>query len=81
MTIHIEKLKVRPRKAAQTVMCAPELTSMLACWAAMHDLMSVDQCKGDAQKLFECMRRTPMPKKTHKPTINYHLSRLGKKIQ
>lgn len=23
----------------------------------------------------------PMPKKLHKPTINYHLARLGKKIQ
>ncbi|KDR73455.1 hypothetical protein GALMADRAFT_251126 [Galerina marginata CBS 339.88] len=81
MTIHIEKLKVRPRKAAQTVMCAPQLTAMLACWAASQDVMSVGQCKDSAEDLYKCMRRTPMPKKTHKPTINYHLARLGKSIQ
>ncbi|KAF8874621.1 hypothetical protein CPB84DRAFT_1817862 [Gymnopilus junonius] len=81
MTIHIEKLKVRPRKAAQSVMCAPQLTAMLACWAASADFMSVKECHSMAEDLFQCMRRTPMPKKVHKPTINYHLARLGKKIQ
>ncbi|KAF8964003.1 hypothetical protein BDZ97DRAFT_1653227 [Flammula alnicola] len=81
MTIHIKNLKARPRKAAQTVMCAPQLTAMLACWAAEGDLMSVGTCQTHAQDLFHCMRTTPMPKKMHKPTINYHLARLGKSIQ
>ncbi|KAF8201499.1 hypothetical protein BJ912DRAFT_1019448 [Pholiota molesta] len=81
MTIHIKNLKARPRKAAQTVMCAPQLTAMLSCWAATSDVMSVDACKTTANDLFQCMRTTPMPKKMHKPTINYHLARLGKSIQ
>ncbi|KAK7023711.1 NYN domain-containing protein [Favolaschia claudopus] len=37
-------------------------------------------CKEAAETLFHCMRTTPMAKKQHKPTINYHLARL-KKIQ
>ncbi|KAF9483797.1 hypothetical protein BDN70DRAFT_799178 [Pholiota conissans] len=81
MTIHIKNLKARPRKAAQTVMCAPQLTTMLSCWAASGDVMSVGTCQVAAQDLFQCMRTTPMPKKMHKPTINYHLARLGKSIQ
>ncbi|TFK42908.1 hypothetical protein BDQ12DRAFT_597416 [Crucibulum laeve] len=62
-------------------MCAPQLSKMLGCWAATGDLHSLTQCKDDALTLFECMRTTPMPKKAHKPTINYHLARLGKSIQ
>ncbi|KAF9036733.1 hypothetical protein BJ165DRAFT_1354050 [Panaeolus papilionaceus] len=81
MTIHIKKLKARPRKAAQTVMCAPQLSSMLACWAASGDVMSTAACQQSAEALYQCMRTTPMPKKMHKPTINYHLARLGKSIQ
>ncbi|PPQ89118.1 hypothetical protein CVT25_006490 [Psilocybe cyanescens] len=81
MPIHIEKLKVRPRKAAQAAVCSPQLASMLACWAAHSDLHSVGPCQEHAQTLYNCMRRTPMPKKSHKPTINYHLARLGKSIQ
>ncbi|KIK03846.1 hypothetical protein K443DRAFT_676500 [Laccaria amethystina LaAM-08-1] len=81
MTIHIKKLKVRQRKAAATVMCAPQLSAMLGCWAATDDIHSIGKCREDAEKLFQCMRTTPMPKKIHKPTINYHLARLGKTIQ
>ncbi|KAF9533385.1 hypothetical protein CPB83DRAFT_782908 [Crepidotus variabilis] len=81
MTIHIKKLKVRPKKAAQTTMCAPELTSMLACWAATGDTFNHNACQESAKNLFQCMRTAPMPKKIHKPTINFHLARLGKSIQ
>ncbi|TFK26428.1 hypothetical protein FA15DRAFT_588564 [Coprinopsis marcescibilis] len=81
MTIHIKKLKVRQQKAAATVMCAPQLQAMLGCWAASGDLHSVEKCKTAADSLFQCMRTTPMPKKSHRPTINYHLARLGKNIQ
>ncbi|KAF9562169.1 hypothetical protein CPC08DRAFT_706897 [Agrocybe pediades] len=81
MTIHIEKLKVRPRKAAQTVMCATQLSAMLSCWAASGDFLNVQACQAHAESLHNCMRRTPMPKKQHKSTINYHLARLGKSIQ
>ncbi|RXW15876.1 hypothetical protein EST38_g9979 [Candolleomyces aberdarensis] len=58
MTIHIKTLKVRQRKAAQTVMCAPQLQAMLGCWAATQDLHSIDKCKGAADGLFQCMRTT-----------------------
>ncbi|KAF8892616.1 hypothetical protein BD779DRAFT_1436851 [Infundibulicybe gibba] len=81
MAIHIKKLKVRPRKNAANNMCAPQLAAMLGCWAATSDLHSTGACSDAAQVLFQCMRTTPLPKKTHKPTINYHLARLGKTIQ
>ncbi|EAU88154.1 hypothetical protein CC1G_03826 [Coprinopsis cinerea okayama7 len=81
MTIHIKNLKVRQRKAAATVMCAPQLHAMLGCWAASGDLQSTGKCAQAAESLFQCMRTTPMPKKSHRPTINYHLARLGKRIQ
>ncbi|KAJ3742084.1 hypothetical protein DFH05DRAFT_280339 [Lentinula detonsa] len=61
MAIHIKNLKVRPRKNDINVMCAPQLTTLLGCWAASSDLHST----------------TPMPKKMHRPTINYHLARLS----
>ncbi|KXN82511.1 37S ribosomal protein mrp10, mitochondrial [Leucoagaricus sp. SymC.cos] len=81
MTIHIKNLKVRQRKTPINVMCAPQLATMLNCWAASNDLKSVKDCKAAAEALFHCMRTTPMPKKGHRPTINYHLARLGKQIQ
>ncbi|TEB36149.1 hypothetical protein FA13DRAFT_1787633 [Coprinellus micaceus] len=81
MTIHIKNLKVRQKKATATVMCAGQLHTMLGCWAATGDLQSIDKCKGAAESLFQCMRTAPMPKKSHRPTINYHLARLGKTIQ
>ncbi|KAF7773262.1 hypothetical protein Agabi119p4_5429 [Agaricus bisporus var. burnettii] len=81
MTIHIKNLKVRQRKAAIKVMCAPQLADMLGCWAAYRDTQSIGPCKNSAEALFHCMRTTPMPKKSHRPTINYHLARLGKQIQ
>lgn len=73
MTIHIKRLKVRPRKgdsclvfqlneilndpiAAQTAVCAPELSAMLACWAATGDLHNRESCRETAQSLFQCMR-------------------------
>ncbi|KAJ7940852.1 hypothetical protein B0H13DRAFT_1586356 [Mycena leptocephala] len=62
-------------------MCGAQLAAMLSCWAATSDYQSQTACKETAEALFHCMRTTPLPKKSHKPTINYHLSRLGKKIQ
>ncbi|GLB35325.1 hypothetical protein LshimejAT787_0208900 [Lyophyllum shimeji] len=81
MTIHIKNLKVRPRKNATHNMCGTQLAAMLGCWAATNDLASTGPCQQAAQALFQCMRTTPLPKKQHKPAINYHLARLGKKIQ
>ncbi|KAF9066884.1 hypothetical protein BDP27DRAFT_1329921 [Rhodocollybia butyracea] len=81
MGIHIKNITVRPRKNAINVMCAPQLTALLGCWAASNDLQSVNACRDTAQSLFHCMKTSPMPKKVHRPTINYHLARLGKKIQ
>lgn len=47
--------------AAVNVMCAPQLASMLGCWAASNDLKSVGQCKEAAEALFHCMRTTVSP--------------------
>ncbi|KAG7092255.1 hypothetical protein E1B28_008619 [Marasmius oreades] len=81
MAIHIKNLKVRPKKTPVNTMCGAQLSAMLGCWAATGDTHSVSTCQNAAQALFHCMRTTPMPKKTHRPTINYHLARLGKRIQ
>ncbi|EIN07787.1 hypothetical protein PUNSTDRAFT_53145 [Punctularia strigosozonata HHB-11173 SS5] len=76
--ITIKQLKVRPRKAPPQVMCAAELGTMLSCWAATSDMMSVGPCKETADALFHCMRTTPMGGKGHRSTINYHLAKLSK---
>ncbi|TRM61732.1 hypothetical protein BD626DRAFT_404949 [Schizophyllum amplum] len=81
MTIHIKNIKVRPKKKIQRTPCIYQLNSMLGCWAAHGDVMSAGECASHAQMLFECMRTMPPSKPTHKPTINYHLSRLGNRIQ
>ncbi|KAJ7219079.1 hypothetical protein GGX14DRAFT_589850 [Mycena pura] len=79
--IYIKQLRVRPKKTQPYNMCGPALAAMLSCWAATNDNQNLAACKEAAETLFHCMRTTPMPKKVHKPTINYHLARLGKKIQ
>ncbi|KAJ7285635.1 hypothetical protein C8J57DRAFT_1050854, partial [Mycena rebaudengoi] len=61
--------------------CGAPLTAMLGCWAATGDFQSQLECRAATEALFHCMRTTPGLKKSHKPTINYHLARLGKKIQ
>ncbi|PFH52367.1 hypothetical protein AMATHDRAFT_74164 [Amanita thiersii Skay4041] len=82
MTIHIKNLKVRPRKSTANNMCGPQLAAMLACWAATGDVHSKNKaCSEAAAGLFNCMKTSPMPQKSHKPSINYHLGRLGKTIQ
>ncbi|KAJ6623422.1 hypothetical protein B0H10DRAFT_1786383 [Mycena sp. CBHHK59/15] len=67
--------------AAPYNMCGVQLAAMLGCWAASSDYQCQSACKEAAETLFHCMRTTPMPKKSPKPTINYHLARLSKKIQ
>ncbi|KAJ6546473.1 hypothetical protein DFH09DRAFT_1321026 [Mycena vulgaris] len=79
--IYIQKLRVRPKKTQPYNMCGAQLASMLSCWAATSDYQSQAACKEAAEMLFHCMRTTPLPKKGPKPTINYHLARLSKKIQ
>ncbi|KAH7930846.1 hypothetical protein BV22DRAFT_1078162 [Leucogyrophana mollusca] len=78
MSVHIPKLKVRPRKNAPVNLCQAQLTSMLGCWAATDDILSRSQCKEAAEALFQCMRTTPVRGKQHRSPINYHLARLGK---
>lgn len=51
----IDKLKVRPRKAAATAPCATEFAAMLACWASSHDLRSQGECREAARALQTCM--------------------------
>ncbi|KAJ7752065.1 hypothetical protein B0H16DRAFT_1317872 [Mycena metata] len=79
--IFIKKVRVRPKKSQPYNMCGAQLTAMLSCWAATSDFQGQSACKEAAETLFHCMRTTPIPKKAPKPTINYHLARLGKKIQ
>ncbi|KAF7359553.1 NYN domain-containing protein [Mycena sanguinolenta] len=79
--IYIQKIRVRPKKTQPYNMCGAQLAAMLSCWAATSDYQGQAACKEAAESLFLCMRTTPMAKKQHKPTINYHLARLNKKIQ
>ncbi|KAF9009346.1 hypothetical protein BDQ17DRAFT_1235900 [Cyathus striatus] len=81
MSLTIKNLKVRAKKRPVNVACAPQLSKMLGCWAATGDLQSMSQCQQPARDLFECMRSAPSGKGIHKPTINYHLARLAKKMQ
>ncbi|KAI0315532.1 hypothetical protein OF83DRAFT_728297 [Amylostereum chailletii] len=81
MSIHIPKLKVRPQKNISPSACSPELAAMLGCWAATTDVMSTGACAQSARTLFECMRTTPFKGKQHRPSINYHLARLGKNLK
>jgi len=74
--MHIQKLKVRPKKSAHgpfvvdysahfdrfagaaVSLCAPELTTMLGCWAAKNDLTTTGTCAESAKALYDCMRTT-----------------------
>ncbi|KAI0362674.1 hypothetical protein OH77DRAFT_1416950 [Trametes cingulata] len=78
--MYIEKLKVRPRQAAAVRPCTPQFAAMLACWSATNDFMSTGPCAESAKALLSCMRTAPAPTRKHKPTINYHLARLGKTL-
>lgn len=79
--MHIDRIRVRPRRNPPANMCAPQLTAMLNCFMTSGDIMASGQCSAAAQELFQCMRSTPFKGRPHKPTINYHLARLNKKIQ
>ena len=52
----IDKLKVRPKKAARAAPCAAEFATMLACWASHNDLANSAQCSETAKALQICMR-------------------------
>ncbi|KAH7889774.1 hypothetical protein F5I97DRAFT_585488 [Phlebopus sp. FC_14] len=79
--VHIANVKVRPRKLTRPVPCKAELASMLGCWAATGDIHSMDptKCKEVAEALYHCMRTTPKQGKPHRPSINYHLSKLNRR--
>ncbi|KZT28569.1 hypothetical protein NEOLEDRAFT_1108858 [Neolentinus lepideus HHB14362 ss-1] len=79
--MYIKKLKARPRKNPPVNFCAPELAGLLACWAASGDLGSTTACMQTSQALYDCMRSVPFKSKQHRPTINYHLARLGKNLK
>ncbi|KAK9898754.1 hypothetical protein P389DRAFT_193773 [Cystobasidium minutum MCA 4210] len=76
----IPKLKVRSRSLAQATPCAAELSAMLGCWAQSNDKMNAGACASAAQALEKCMATSMAGRrgKVRKPTINYHLARLGK---
>ncbi|KAG8872856.1 hypothetical protein FRB97_007291 [Tulasnella sp. 331] len=74
------KLKVRPRKADTINPCVPQLTAMLGCWAVAQDLRNQTACAEAAKGLADCMRTSGGVRKQARPTINYHLARLGKNL-
>ncbi|KAG1800828.1 uncharacterized protein HD556DRAFT_1286426 [Suillus plorans] len=78
MTVHIAKVKVRPRKNLPPNVCAVELSNMLGCWAATGDMLSSNHCQAAAETLFQCMRTAPVRGKQPRSSINYHLARLGR---
>ncbi|KIK93516.1 hypothetical protein PAXRUDRAFT_144909 [Paxillus rubicundulus Ve08.2h10] len=81
--VHIANVKVRPTKLTRPSPCKVELVSMLGCWAATGDVLSADasRCKEVADALFKCMRTTPVHPKPQRPAINYHLSKLQRKVK
>ncbi|KIP04769.1 hypothetical protein PHLGIDRAFT_109178 [Phlebiopsis gigantea 11061_1 CR5-6] len=79
--MHIEKLKVRPRKNPAFNMCATQLNQMLSCMVTTGDVFHNGHCKTAAADLFHCMATTPFRGKQHRSPINYHLARLNKKIK
>merc|ERR1712230_38960 len=56
-TMHINKLKVKPRKTPYVQPCALELTAMLGCWASSGDLVNAKDCREAAIRLHECMAK------------------------
>ncbi|KAK0197297.1 hypothetical protein F5146DRAFT_922137 [Armillaria mellea] len=80
MGVHIRELKVRPRKRQMDGMCGVQLAAMLGCWAASKDIQSMGTCRAAAENLLHCMRVTPPRRQTHRPAINFHLARLGKRM-
>ncbi|EIW85255.1 hypothetical protein CONPUDRAFT_79919 [Coniophora puteana RWD-64-598 SS2] len=78
MPVHIANVRVRPKKAPPTNLCAGQLSAMLGCWAATKDLHNTGTCAQAAQDLFHCMRVTPKTGKVARPSINYHLAKLKK---
>ncbi|KAF8333979.1 uncharacterized protein EI90DRAFT_2915710 [Cantharellus anzutake] len=77
----VDHLKVRPRKVKNAAPCALQLATMLNCWASKNDFRSIGPCADAAQSLRLCMGGMAGGRvKPHKPTINYHLARLGKQI-
>ncbi|KZT36965.1 hypothetical protein SISSUDRAFT_988335 [Sistotremastrum suecicum HHB10207 ss-3] len=79
--MHIKKLKVRPRKDKPFTPCVEELALMLGCWASSRDINSIGLCAEHAENLHKCMRTAPVKTRSHRPTINYHLARLGKNLK
>ncbi|OWZ59996.1 hypothetical protein J007_00554 [Cryptococcus neoformans] len=49
------RFKVRATKEALNVPCAPELTSLLSCFATTGDLRHATSCADSAKALHTCM--------------------------
>ena len=43
---------------AAVSLCAPELATMLGCWAAKNDMAMTGACAESAKALYDCMRTT-----------------------
>ncbi|PWN33476.1 uncharacterized protein FA14DRAFT_161306 [Meira miltonrushii] len=76
----IDKLRVRPKKAAIPAPCAAEFATMLACWASSNDLGSSGECQKHAVALQTCLRTQGGSKRVPKSAINYHLARFSKQV-
>ncbi|KAK1920547.1 hypothetical protein DB88DRAFT_542736 [Papiliotrema laurentii] len=71
------RFKVKPRKSLHVVTCAPELSTLLACFASSGDLKGSEACAQAAKGLHHCMAMSKKPVKTPKSSINYLLRKVN----
>ncbi|TNY17803.1 hypothetical protein DMC30DRAFT_419428 [Rhodotorula diobovata] len=77
--MHINKLKVKPRKTPYVQPCALELTAMLGCWASSGDLVNAKDCREAAIRLHECMAKPQAKGKPRVSSVNYLLAKMSNK--
>ncbi|OWZ68068.1 hypothetical protein AYX14_05534 [Cryptococcus neoformans] len=70
------RFKVRATKEALNVPCAPELTSLLSCFATTGDLRHATSCADSAKALHTCMAQGKGKGGKSGSSINYLLGKI-----
>ncbi|WWC67365.1 uncharacterized protein I206_101273 [Kwoniella pini CBS 10737] len=70
------RFKVRPRKDQIVVPCAPELSTLLACFATTGDLRHTTTCAESAKALQACMSNRHATGGKGKSSINHLLGKI-----
>ncbi|GAA97088.1 uncharacterized protein L969DRAFT_90508 [Mixia osmundae IAM 14324] len=85
--MHIPKLKIKPGKLTAEAACGPEMAALLACFASLTSTEAAleaksqsTRCQDSVRSFQRCMAKAGKYQKLNKPTINYHLARLGKNL-